>query len=361
MKKSKTIWVLLRSHFVNLPPIMTVMQCLLDFEEYQVKFVSTQASGLSKENLQEFILPQSHKVNKLTKLKNYIDYRSFVKKTLSKFASNEDLIWLGSLDTARACKGLEFLETNEYILHLHELYDTHRGLLESIKPIAQKAKKVVSPEINRAAILQVWLELKERPIVFPNKPYSHPRTKRIQPTHEKTKAILEKFATDKPIILYQGHIGGDRNLMPIAAAMKELPEYEFWLMGPDHGYAESLVKVSNNIKYLGMVPAPFHLEITSYASIGIMSYDLINLNNLYCAPNKVWEYCGFGIPFISNHCISLEILSEINKIGIVIYWTTEKFKNAVNIINQSYNLYMDKNKDFFEDNDIKSIVEGLLV
>ena len=70
MKKSKTIWVLLRSHVVNLPPIMTVMQCLLDFEEYQVKFVSTQASGLSKENLQEFILPQSHKVNKLTKLKN---------------------------------------------------------------------------------------------------------------------------------------------------------------------------------------------------------------------------------------------------------------------------------------------------
>lgn len=355
MKKSKTIWVLLRSHVVNLPPIMTVMQCLLDFKEYEVKLISTDGSGLSKENFQEFILPQSHQVNKLRKLKNYIDYRSFVKKTLSKFASNEDLIWLGSLDTARACKGLEFLEINEYILHLHELYDTHRGLLESIKPIAQKAKKVISPEINRAAILQVWLELEERPVVFPNKPYFHPRTKRMQPTHEKTKAILEKFATDKPIILYQGHIGGDRNLMPIAEAMKDLSDYELWLMGPDHGYAENLVKVSNNIKYLGSIPAPFHLELTSYASIGVMSYDLINLNNLYCAPNKVWEYSGFGIPFLANNCSSLVDL-EIKNVGLLSEWSTDSILIKIKTIIKNIEIMESKSVKYFNSICLDSLI-----
>lgn len=359
MKKSKTIWVLLRSHVVNLPPIMTVMQCLLDSEEYQVKFVSTQASGLSKENLQEFILPQSHKVNKLTKLKNYIEYRAFVKKILKAHATDEDLIWLGSLDTARACKGLDFLNTHQYILHLHELYDTHRDLLESIKTIAQRAKKVVTPEVNRAAILQVWLELKDRPIVLPNKPYSHPRTRRMQPTHEKTKEILEKFATDKPIILYQGHIGGDRNLMPIAAAMRELPEYEFWLMGPDHGYAEQLIKVSNNIKYLGSVPAPLHLELTSYADIGVMSYDLINLNNLYCAPNKVWEYSGFGIPFLANKLLCLEYLSE-KKIGVVTSWDNRNIRQKIKTLFENKKIYYSASLNFFDSIELSIIINNVI-
>ncbi len=305
MKKSKTIWVLLRSHVVNLPPVMTVIQCLLDSKEYKVKFVSTQESGLDKENFQEFILPQSHKVNKLRKLKNYIDYRSFVKKTLSKFASKDDLIWLGSLDTARACKGLEFLETNEYILQLHELYDTHRDLLESIKPIAKKAKKVVSPEENRAAILQVWLGLKERPVVLPNKPYSHPRTRKMQPTHELTKKILANVNPNNKVIIYQGHISKDRSLEPVIEAIQDIENVEFWLMGPDHNYVNELISKSDKVKYLGYVPAPYHLEITSYADVGIMSYDLINLNNLYCAPNKVWEYLGFNIKFLCNEVKSL--------------------------------------------------------
>lgn len=361
MKKSKVIWILLRSHVVNLPPIMTVLQCLLESNEYQVNFISSQASKLVNQNLREFIIPQQHNVNKLKKLKNYIEYRRFVKKTLSAYSTSDDLIWLGSLDTARACKGLPFLESNKYILHLHELYDTHRNLLEEIKPIAQKAKSVVCPEENRAAILQVWLGLKDRPVVLPNKPYFHPRVKRMKPTHEKTIEILQKFSTDKPIILYQGHIGGDRNLMPIAEAMKDLPDYEFWLMGPDHGYAEKLVQISNNIKYLGSVPAPYHLEITSYASVGVMSYDLINLNNLYCAPNKVWEYSGFGIPFLGNKCSSLQSLSLVNNSGVVSDWHISDIKKSLEKIFFKYSSFEENNNKIFNSTCIELIIKNILV
>lgn len=356
MKKSKTIWVLLRSHVVNLPPIMTVMQCLLDFEEYEVKFISTDDSGLNKENFQEFILPQSHKVNKLRKLKNYIDYRSFVKKTLSKFASKEDLIWLGSLDTARACKGLEFLETNEYILHLHELYDTHRDLLESIKPVAIKAKKVVSPEENRAAILQVWLGLKERPVVLPNKPYSHPRTRKMQPTHELTKKILANVNPNNKVIIYQGHISKDRSLEPVIEAIQDIENVEFWLMGPDHNYVNELISKSDKVKYLGYVPAPYHLEITSYADLGIMSYDLVNLNNLYCAPNKVWEYLGFNLYFICN---KVQSLANFEKRKCCALSDFNNIENLREIISQSLNQKHDFSK-IYDDVNLKNIIKGIV-
>lgn len=360
MQKNKTIWVLLRSHVVALPPIMTVLQCLLELNQFKVGFISTQASGLIHEDLEEYIVDQKHNVNKIKRVINYLEYRALVNKTLDKHLKSEDLVWVGSLDTALACKGLGFFAKNPYVLHLHELYDTHQNKLKSIKNIAQNAKYVVVPELNRAGILQVWLALKNRPVVLPNKPYRHPRKKNLEPTHELTRKILEEYKTDKPIILYQGHIGGDRNLMPIAEAMRELPEYEFWLLGPDHGYADKLVAISPNVKYVGNVPAPYHLEITSYASIGIMSYDLINLNNLYCAPNKVWEYTGFGIPILSNDCLSLSFLMIKNNIGITINWHNLFVKEAILKINLNYIQYVSSCIEFYDIEDVSSKIATIV-
>lgn len=359
MQKNKTIWVLLRSHVVGLPPIMTVLKCLLDNNTYQVNFISTQSSSIEHRNLKEFIYPQVHNVGKFKKLLNYIQYRSFVKKTFDTHLNEKDIIWLGSLDTALVCKGLNFFVTNQYIVHLHELYDTHQNKLKSIKPIAQNAKHVVVPEINRAGILQVWLGLKERPIVLPNKPYDHPRLRNIAPTNAITQQIITTYYTGKPIILYQGHIGGDRNLMPLAQAMKHLPKYEFWLLGTDHGYANQLVAVADNIKYLGSVSAPYHLEITSYASIGIMSYDPINLNNLFCAPNKVWEYSGFGIPFIANDCLSLLNLESI-KTGEISTWQESDIIRLVEKIMSEYPIYNENSNLFYDSFNLLNIINKVM-
>ena len=359
MQKNKTIWVLLRSHVLGLPPIMTVLKCLLESGVYRVNFISTQSSGIEHDNFKEYICPQTHDVNRFKKLLNYIQYRNFVKKTLINNLNEKDTIWLGSLDTALACKGLNFFATNQYVLHLHELYDTHRNKLKSIKVIAQNAKHVVVPEINRAGILQVWLGLKERPVVLPNKPYDHPRTRKIEPTNDLIRQIISTYYTDKPIILYQGHIGGDRNLMPLAQAMKQLPEYEFWLLGTDHGYADQLVAVAENIKYLGSVPAPYHLEITSYASIGIMSYDPINLNNLYCAPNKVWEYSGFGIPFLANKCLSLEALSQ-ELIGKTVNWDKNEIEASIKSILENFKEFQAKSIGFFQKYDLVKTVHNIV-
>ncbi len=68
MQKNKTIWVLLRSHVVALPPIMTVLQCLLELNQFKVGFISTQASGLIHEDLEEYIIDQRHNVNKIKRV-----------------------------------------------------------------------------------------------------------------------------------------------------------------------------------------------------------------------------------------------------------------------------------------------------
>lgn len=338
MLNEKKIWVILRGNVAHLPPIMSVLQALLGLPGYKVAFVSSVPSGLDIDECKyvEHILPARPSVGMFSKLIQYWLFRRFVIKTLSANAGPTDIVWFGSLDTVLALWGSSLFGSLKYILQLHELYDTHRRRLKLIMTIAQNAKVVVVPEINRAGILQVWLELKKRPVVIPNKPYKHPRQKHMKPSSLITKELLSKNHTEKPIVLYQGHISGDRNLMPLAEAMRLLPDMELWLMGQDHGFAEQLVAVSDNIKYLGYVPAPFHLEITSYASIGVMSYDPVNLNNLFCAPNKVWEYAGFGIPFISNDALSLMTISSLYKCGLSVNCAAEDIRDAIISIMSSY-------------------------
>lgn len=356
MQKNKTIWIVLRSHLVTLPPVMTVIECLLSSGKYNVKLISTKESGINHSCFEEFILNQIHNVHVVKKISNYYFFRKFVQQTFRTQLKGDDLIWIASLDTAQACKGLSFLSTNKYILQLHELYDNHLKKLESIKYIAQNAYKVVVPELNRARILQVWLQLKERPSVLPNKPWSHPRKKYMTPTHEITKKIINSYDYSKKVIIYQGHIERGRSLEPIIEALQEIDNVEFWLMGMDHGYVNTLLKMSNKVKFLGYVPAPYHLEVTSYADIGIMSYDLINLNHMYCAPNKVWEYLGFDLFFICNDVGSLDYFESQECCSCVDFNNVNKIRK---IINENINKEHDFKK-MYENADIQKVISTMV-
>ncbi len=44
------------------------------------------------------------------------------------------------------------------------------------------------------------------------------------------------------------------------------------------------------------MPAPGYLSVTSHAHVGVVNYSHLNLSMVFCAPNKVWEYTGFGTP-----------------------------------------------------------------
>ena len=360
----KTVWVILRSSVHNLPPVMSLLQTLSENNEYNVAFISSISANIknSKNNYKEYINTNKPGTTLLSKALQYIKFRNFTQKIIIEKARENDVMWIGSLDTALTLKFSSVLDKIPYILQLHELYDTFPIRRKLIAPIARAAKSLVTPELNRAAILQIWLKLKERPKVIPNKPYKHPRKNFLAPTTEKTRQIIDKFwKPGKSIILYQGHIGGDRNLTPLAEAMRDFPDMELWLLGHDHGYASTLEKISSNIKYLGYVPAPLHLEITSYASIGVLNYDPINLNNLYCAPNKIWEYSGFGIPFIGNDSIVLTQIANNFHSGITCNFNASCISESlIHIINNNDSLASNSAK-FYESVDLKNSFYEVLI
>ena len=86
--------------------------------------------------------------------------------------------------------------------------------------------------------------------------------------------------------------------------MKEIDknnEYLFVFLGRDlSGYVENLKKQGYNVEHIPFTPAPDYLYFTSRAYIGIVNYADNCLNNIYCAPNKIYEYSAFGVPMLAN-------------------------------------------------------------
>lgn len=352
----KTIWFVLRSSIHTRRPVISIIQNLLEDKNVKIKLISIESLNLKNDVVTEYILPVGIGRDKFDKIKTYFKFRSYVNQILKKELKEEDYIWLGSLDTINACLGLSIIRKSKYICHIHELYDTNPFRLKIAKNFIKDAYKVVVPELNRARILQVWLSLRDQPTVYPNKPFEHPRQRYMKPTHEITKKILSEFDHNKKIIIYQGHISKDRSLEPIIEAIKDIDNIEFWLMGTDHNYVTKLLSKSEKVKYLGYVPAPYHLEVTSYANIGIMSYDLINLNNLYCAPNKVWEYLGFDLYFICNKVGSLDYFVSKECCKLTDFRNSEDIRKIIiDSLNRDHDF-----SEIYDEINLKEIIKSIL-
>jgi glycosyltransferase involved in cell wall biosynthesis len=105
-------------------------------------------------------------------------------------------------------------------------------------------------------------------------------------------------------LIYQGLLGPDRCLLELIAAFRSIPDPTIGLVllgrGTEQDYLTALfalAKADDRVVYLGQIPPPEHLRITSGCSWGAMLYRPTSLNNIYCAPNKLYEFaeCGLGM------------------------------------------------------------------
>lgn len=154
------------------------------------------------------------------------------------------------------------------------------------------------------------------------------------------------LSADKIIILYQGNLLRNRNLDALIKAMSFIHESHIHLVFMGNGaYKEDLLKLTKKLKLISRVhfhdavPQEKLLSYTVSADIGLIPYQPICLNNLYCTPNKLYEYIVAGLPIIATD------LPEISKIvsnyGIGLVGNTNSPKDLATLINH---LLQDKNR-----------------
>lgn len=240
-----------------------------------------------------------------------------------------------------------------------------------IEKFAKAAWRVVVPEENRAYIQKVWWGLDRLPVVLPNKPYYT-----SYEFDNKDPNIAKIKKEKRKIILYSGVLGFDRDIEPFAKAVEYFGgEYALYILAniPMEYKArfEKLRKDYSCIEHLGYYKAPNHLSFFSYAHIGLLPYkpgntsnvktNISELNALYCAPNKIFEYAKFNLPMIGTDVLGLKIPFEKYGIGVCVdELNADKIINAIKKIEKNY-ANMSKNmKKFYESIDLDNIVENIL-
>ncbi|MEF2641553.1 MAG: hypothetical protein U0O04_04090 [Clostridia bacterium] len=298
--------------------------------------------------------------NKILKLYNFIKFRFSLGKKIKKYDQNNTLFWFGTAETSIPMIGK--LNNIKYVVSFLELLDDNKLKVKLLKGIANKAAATTVCEETRGYIMKYWWKLNKLPFVFPNKPYNLLTEKNNKGSIDETKKIISKIK-GKKVILYQGIIQNTEELCEIAKALKEINKnYIFVLMGIDkYNSVKKIEEIYNNMIYVNYIPAPYHLEITSNAYIGITFYRNDSLNKAFCAPNKIYEYSGFGIPILANDIPGLK--NTIGKFNAAecIQLNKNNVIEALNKIEENYEKYSANAKNFFASTDNKKTMRKLFL
>ena len=316
---------------------------------------------LKKFNIEIYIQNYSRGSNILTKFTEYYLFRRAAIKHIEKtYVVDNSFIWLATADSAIAI-GTSVKEY-KFVLNILELYDEfpiHRYL---ISKLAIFASAVVVPEFNRANVFRVWLKLKRLPYVLENYPNYSLLTNEQNDFTQKLELKIEdikNFANKRKIFIYQGHI---RKIDILCQALNKLnSEVCLILMGYENDYVKQLeLQYPSLIKYVGFVSPPFHLKFTQIADFAILYYEPDSLNNVFCAPNKIWEYSKFGLPMLGNDLAGLNIL-RLNNFGrICEFYDITELNECISDLILNQKLLSKNATDYFENYSYESIIKNIV-
>ena len=375
MAYSKEITVVGMNKVSNFPPVQNLIKILLK-KGYKVNFIGVEIANISEDikryptfNPIEMSLYQGN-LSLCKKIINTLHIRRSARVALKTCMKTSDLLWTTSMRTSSVV-GKQAVKYKT-VLQLMELaekgYCFRHYFKIPINKYAQAAWKTVVPEVNRAYIQKIWYDLEKTPIVLPNKPFSLDYGK---VTAEVEDAISVMKKETRKIILYLGGIYVDRDFERYAKAISKMDDYVLCIAGKASSDDEKklLEKLQNEYGalYLGGFNPPKHLALVKYARIGLLPYKSVKksvescLNALYCAPNKIWEYAGFGIPMVGSDVLGLKLPFEQWSIGRCCDLNNEAaIINAIEEVDRNHDEMSKNCNKFYDSVDLEKIVTEIL-
>lgn len=166
------------------------------------------------------------------------------------------------------------------------------------KFISRRADAVVAASGHRAQIMSDKLGIKT-PTAVMNTPY-YVDSSKLHPAE-----WVKDFAGRK-IVLFQGIYSPGRGLREAVLAIKQLPNnviLAFRGYGPLENELRQFVTdecVQDRVFFLPPVPMNDLVSSAVGADIGLVLYEPVNQNNIYAAPNKMFEYIMAGVPCVGS-------------------------------------------------------------
>lgn len=289
------------------------------------------------------------------------EFRSFVKRNVE--TEDNSILFLGTADTAIALIGM--FKKNKTVTCIKELYDHDKKYYQYLlHKVCRASTAVVACEKNRARYMKTEWGLDKMPYVISNRPYTDNCPKGFEGSTEQNKRIISQIRDRKAVIYQANHIHYAKELVALAEAMRQVSEDYILLLVGNVDNEDDIVKIKKifpNVICTGYIKSPSHLEITSNAHIGISVYQDNSLNNLFCAPNKIYEYACYGVPTLANDVPGLIETVGLNQTGVCVDWTSsDKIRDAILLIESAYDFYSKNALEFYRKSDTKNILASIV-
>ena len=211
------------------------------------------------------------------------------------------------------------------VAHAHELCDREYFLQKVLDITLRRADLVVVPEVNRLWMLKMRSRSRARFFEIPNRPLRDALC-RVDEASCSKDVFVRNGGSERcdRFLIYQGAFMEGRCLREIVYAFQSVKGEDLGLILLGGGLAgdltrelKSLARSDRRIAVVSRVPPPNHLTITAGCTGGILLYAPLELNNIYCAPNKLYEYAAMGLGMILPDYPGLSTLSRIFGFGEV--------------------------------------------
>lgn len=260
--------------------------------------------------------------------------------------------------------GLRLYKNHKTIYDAHELiigtkeFPTEKrekffGFFE--KRLLSKVQLIISADEKRAEMMRDYYNLDKVPYVVPN--FSElPVNEGFSLTEE----LLEFLNDTRKTLVYAGALVGGRQIESIIyGAAKLSSKYKVLIIGSggEKQKLEQIAAGSSGLKYLftGNIPYKNLGFLLKRCDVGYLNYPMTNLNNIYCAPNKIYEYASVDLPMICNDNPNLISIVGKNGIGVCV---SEKetdgccrsIEEALQLVENNYGTYKSNIQKFRMEN-----------
>jgi glycosyltransferase involved in cell wall biosynthesis len=217
-----------------------------------------------------------------------------------------------------------------FVYDAHELMVPEPGVPQPVREriwylgeraVVGRAELVIAANAERAELMARHYGLGRTPLAIAN---ITPAPATVAPASQ----VARRYPSLAPEaaavrLVYQGDMNLERGVDEFLRALTRLPARFRLVMvggGPDLERLRRMageLGVEARVSFLGRVARDDLDGIMRACQVGLITYPRQGLNNLYCAPNKVYEYAQAGLPSFGRENPVLRRLIADSGIGVV--------------------------------------------
>ncbi len=192
------------------------------------------------------------------------------------------------------------------VAHAHELCDREWFLRKVLDATLRRADLVIVPEVNRLWILRLRSRSYARFFEIPNRSLDDAFL-HADGGSRTLEVFRQNGGSEKctRFLIYQGVFMKGRSLREILLAFRGVKAEDVGLIllggcvaGDLTVEIREIAKGDNRVTVVNRIPPPAHLAVAEGCVAGILLYSPSELNNVYCAPNKLYEFAAMGLGMI---------------------------------------------------------------